>query len=294
MKIFNYGSINIDHIYQVPHLVQPGETLSSTHYKQVLGGKGANQSIALARAGASVMHIGRCNKADSWAVRLLEDAGVNCQLVELVEQPSGHAIIQVDQQAENSIVLFGGANQSFTEADIAQSLAAAVKGDWLLLQNECSHIDRAIEYAQHKQLKIVLNPSPMLADLASFPLDKVSLLVVNEVELSQILNTVDLSCAQMVVQVRERFPKMDVVITLGAKGAMWVNSQEHIQVDAYKVEVVDTTAAGDTFLGFLMAAISRKESKQAALIAGCKASSLAVQTLGASSSIPTAEQVAAL
>ena len=294
MKIYNYGAINIDHIYQVPHLVKPGETLSSSSYQQVLGGKGANQSIALAKAGAQVLHIGRCNKSDQWAIEQLSQAGVNCDLVEGVDQPSGHAIIQVDQQAENCIVLFGGANQSFSPQDIKSALQGAVAGDWLLLQNECSNVADAVNYAAEAQLQVVLNPSPMLDNIKEFPLHKVSLLVVNELELQQLLQRECESKEQMIEQVRKAFPDTDVVVTLGAQGAMWINAKEQIQVDAYVVEVVDTTAAGDTFLGFLLAAIGRGESKKAALIAGCKASSLAVQRLGASSSIPTAEQVAAV
>jgi ribokinase len=294
LKIFNYGSINIDHIYTVDHLVKPGETISSSDYQQVLGGKGANQSIALAKAGANVAHIGRCSQADAWAKKSLETAGVNCALTQLVEQPSGHAIIQVDQQAENSIVLFGGANQSFSKQDIEDALASAQPSDWLLVQNECSHVDEAISIAAQKQLKIVLNPSPMFSEIAAFPLQKVSMLIVNEVEISQLLNAQISDKSTMLSLVRQQLPGMDVVITLGAKGAMWVNADECIEVAAFKVDVVDTTAAGDTFLGFLLAAINNGATKKEALIAGCKASSLAVQSLGASSSIPTAAQVASV
>ncbi|MEH6443222.1 MAG: ribokinase [Oceanospirillaceae bacterium] len=294
MKIFNYGSINIDHIYQVPHLVAPGETISSTQYKQILGGKGANQSIALAKAGANVWHIGRCSQLDKWAVEQLERAGVNCQLVELVAQPSGHAIIQVDAQAENAIVLFGGANQSFVKEDIDLALAKASDQDWLLIQNECSCVDSAVEFAAQRQLKIILNPSPMLEKIAEFPLHKIAMLVVNEVEIAQLLNQQGLTKELMISKVRERFKDADVIITLGAKGAIWVSADELVEVAAYPVKVVDTTAAGDTFLGFLLAAISEGKSKKDALTNACKASSLAVQTLGASSSIPTAAQVACL
>ncbi len=296
MKIYNYGSINIDHIYQVPHLVAPGETLSSTAYQQVLGGKGANQSIALARAGADVSHIGRANVNDTWAVEQMVSSGVNCELVSLVEQPSGHAIIQVDAQAENSIVLFGGANQSFTKTDIEESLSKAAQDDWLLLQNECSNTAVAVKVAAEKGMKIAFNPSPMLADIESFPLDKIDLLIVNEIELSQLLTTssaVDSENTQtdLIELIQKRYPNMQVVITLGDKGAIWVSDNDQIKADALKVAVVDTTAAGDTFLGYLMAAIGRKDSKQAALKIACKASSIAVQSLGASSSIPSAAQV---
>jgi len=111
--IYSYGSINVDHIYQVPHLVAPGETLASTAYTRVLGGKGANQSIALARAGASVRHIGRFGTGDEWVLEPLQQAGVDCSSVSAIDGPSGHALIQVDSQAENTIILFAAATPSF-------------------------------------------------------------------------------------------------------------------------------------------------------------------------------------
>ena len=293
MKIFNYGSINIDHIYQVPHLVTPGETISSTAYQQVLGGKGANQSIALAKAGAVVKHIGRCHKADQWALEQMQQAGVDCELAQLVDQPSGHAIIQVDAQAENSIVLFGGANQSFSIEDFEQALSSAQAGDYLLLQNECNNIETMINMAVERQLKVVLNPSPMITNIATFPLDKVAMLVVNEIEISQLIGQSFHSAQEIVTAVRKHYRNIDVVVTLGAKGAMWINNEECIEVNALKVEVVDTTAAGDTFLGFLLAAISEGRTYKEALTIGCKASALAVQSMGASSSIPSMAQVSA-
>jgi len=293
VKIFNYGSINIDHIYQVPHLVTPGETISSTAYQQVLGGKGANQSIALAKAGAVVKHIGRCHKADQWALEQMQQAGVDCELAQLVDQPSGHAIIQVDAQAENSIVLFGGANQSFSIEDFENALSSAQAGDYLLLQNECNNIETMINMAVERQLKVVLNPSPMITNIATFPLDKVAMLVVNEIEISQLLGQSFHSAQEIVTAVRKHYRNIDVVVTLGAKGAMWINNEECIEVNALKVEVVDTTAAGDTFLGFLLAAISEGRTYKEALTIGCKASALAVQSMGASSSIPSMAQVSA-
>jgi len=293
VKIFNYGSINIDHIYQVPHLVTPGETISSTAYQQVLGGKGANQSIALAKAGAVVKHIGRCHKADQWALEQMQQAGVDCKLAQLVDQPSGHAIIQVDAQAENSIVLFGGANQSFSIEDFENALSSAQAGDYLLLQNECNNIETMINMAVERQLKVVLNPSPMITNIATFPLDKVAMLVVNEIEISQLIGQSFHSAQEIVTAVRKHYRNIDVVVTLGAKGAMWINNEECIEVNALKVEVVDTTAAGDTFLGFLLAAISEGRTYKEALTVGCKASALAVQSMGASSSIPSMAQVSA-
>lgn len=294
MKVFNYGSINIDHVYKVPHLVQPGETLSSSDYQQVLGGKGANQSIALAQAGVNVAHIGFCNESDTWVIDQLQQFGVDCSLVAKVAEPTGHAIIQVDNDAENSIILFAGANHYATVDHLDKILSEAAQDDWLLLQNECSFTREIIVKAEARGLKVIFNPSPMIRDIANFPLDKVSLLVVNEVELRQLLNSGRVLEQDIAVAVAESFPGQNVVVTLGAKGALWIGEGGVVKVPALTVPVVDTTAAGDTFLGFLLGALANGQSPEQALKAGCAASSIAVQRFGASSSIPPAVEVKTL
>jgi ribokinase len=161
MTVYNYGSINIDLIYRVPHLVMPGETLSSQSMDTLLGGKGANQSVAVARAGTSVCHVGRVGRADQWAVEQMLAAGVDVTHVEQIDGASGHAIIQVDDQGENSIILHGGANQSFTRSILENCLSEASADDWLLLQNECNDISVAFDIAVSKGMKIMFNPAPM-------------------------------------------------------------------------------------------------------------------------------------
>lgn len=294
MPIYNYGSINIDHVYRVPHLVQPGETLSSHHYQQVLGGKGANQSIALARAGGEVLHIGRYNAVDQALVKTLIEAGVSTPYLEAVNEPSGHAIIQVDDQGENSIILYAGANHSFTVVDLANSLQAAQAGDWLLLQNECSCTQAMIELAAAQGLKIAFNPAPMNAAVKSLPLDKLSLLFVNQVEVCQLL---DLSVESLpaledlVALLQTAWPNTLVVITLGARGAASVYQGQLEFVPAVPVQAVDTTGAGDTFIGYFLHAWMQGQSLRAALERAVKASALCVQREGASSSIPMAAEV---
>lgn len=290
-KVFSYGSINVDHIYQMPHLVAPGETLASTEYQQVLGGKGANQSIALAHAGVEVRHIGRYGQADSWVVTELEKAGVDCRHVEAVSTPSGHAIIQVDAQAENSIILYAGANHSFKADELDGLLGDASAGDWLLLQNECSCTAEIISKAAAKGMKVAFNPSPMDDATRSLPLNDLSLLVVNEIEVRQLLDFGWQDQAELIGALRERLPSTQVVVTFGAKGALWIDADSATEVPALKVEAVDTTAAGDTFLGYLLAALCQQQSPQYALELGCKASALAVQRIGASVSIPTRDEV---
>ena len=297
MQIFNYGSINIDHIYRVPHLVQPGETLASHDYQQVLGGKGANQSIALAKAGANICHIGRYHSADEVLVQSMTDAGVNTSLLETVSTPSGHAIIQVDDQAENSIILFAGANHSFQATELEGLLQTAQPGDWLLLQNECSCTAEMINAAVEKDLKVAFNPAPMDADIRQLPLDKLSVLFVNQVETLQLLETditESLDTQQLAEQLQEYLPETEVVITLGAKGACHAYQGQTQFAAAWPVDAIDTTGAGDTFIGYYLQAVSQGETVAQALQCGCAASALCVQKAGASSSIPTAEEVKAL
>lgn len=294
MQIFNYGSINIDHIYRVPHLVQPGETLASHSYQQVLGGKGANQSIALARAGVPVRHIGRYHAADDGLLATMRDAGVDTRSLQTTTLPSGHAIIQVDDAAENAIVLYAGANHSFQPEELATLLEDAESGDWLVLQNECSCTAEMIETAANKGLKVAFNPAPMNAAVKQLPLDKLAVLFVNQVELQQLLDvdsteTVDIN--QLAEQLQQRLPETEVVITLGSQGACHAHRGRTQFVAARRVDAVDTTGAGDTFIGFYIQAISSGQSITDALQFACAAAALCVQQLGASASIPTADAV---
>ena len=147
MKIINFGSINIDHVYGVEHFVRPGETLESESYSVFSGGKGANQSIALARAGAEVLHAGKVGADGGWLKTKLRDNGVDVSLVETVDLPTGHAVIQVNSEGENAIIIHGGANRTFSSADIDKVLESAEAGDYLLLQNEINAVEKVLEKA---------------------------------------------------------------------------------------------------------------------------------------------------
>ncbi|MGB1255627.1 MAG: ribokinase, partial [Thiolinea sp.] len=293
-QIYNYGSINIDHIYRVPHLVQPGETLASHDYQQVLGGKGANQSIALAKAGASVRHIGRYHANDDALLENMRSAGVDTGLLQTTDTPSGHAIIQVDDNAENSIVLYAGANHSFKANELAGLLESAQPGDWLLLQNECSCTAEMIDAAVAAGLKVAFNPAPMTEAITQLPLEKLSVLFINQIEALQLLQADIInppSAEEMATQLQQMLPNTEVVITLGAKGACHVYQGKTQYAKAWKVEAVDTTGAGDTFIGYYLQAITEGKAVDVALKQGCAASALCVQQMGASSSIPTASAV---
>ena len=289
MAIINFGSINIDHVYQVDHFVQPGETLASTHYQQLLGGKGANQSIALAQAGADVCHVGSIHENDAAFKQALIKKGVDCRGVKCSETPSGHAIIQVTPSGENAIVLFGGANQTITAKTVMQALDGTKPSDWVLTQNETSSIDQVLRQAKEKQLKVAFNPAPMSESVKSLPLECIDLLIVNETEAAALTEKDSLD--DIVAVFKEKWSECEVIITLGKAGVMMLKNNDCIKVDAFLVDAVDTTAAGDTFIGYFLSAYSNHTDAKRALIRGCAASAIAVTREGAAQSIPTQKEV---
>lgn len=174
MRLYNIGSLNIDYVYSVPHFVRPGETLSSTNMQVFPGGKGLNQSVALARAGAQVIHCGRIGENGIFLKEILRDAGTDVRYVETDFESTGHTIIQVDESGQNCILLFPGANHSFTESFIRKVLATAQQEDILLLQNEINHLDTIFAVAAEKKLQIAFNPSPFHDTLLRLPLQQVT------------------------------------------------------------------------------------------------------------------------
>jgi len=181
-RVLNFGSINVDHVYSVKHFVRPGETLSCDEYRRFAGGKGLNQSIALAQAGACVYHAGKVGAEDAWLKTLMEDKGVDTRFVEAINGPSGHAIIQVNSAGENSIMIVGGANQLMNKSDVQRILADFGPNDYLLVQNEVNAVSQIIRYAKIKGLMIVFNPAPMAPQVLNYPLELVDILIVNEIE----------------------------------------------------------------------------------------------------------------
>ena len=289
MTVYNFGSINIDLVYRVPHLVQAGETLSSLSMQTLLGGKGANQSVAVARAGASVCHVGRVGLADQWAAEQMQAMGVDISHIELIDGASGHAIIQVDDNGENSIILHGGANQSFTRELLEHHLKDAGADDWLLVQNECNEMSSVFDIAIQKSMKIMFNPAPMTAACAELPLEHCSVLIVNETEAIALAGTTDTD--EILARLASRYPNTRLVMTLGSKGALLQHSDQLIRHDALDVNVVDTTGAGDTFVGYLLASMMSGEDDAICLRRACKAAALSVTQPGAAPSIPDAKTV---
>ncbi len=290
--IYNIGSINIDYVYRVPHLVTPGETLASHSLLQVLGGKGANQSVAAVKAGAVVSHVGRVNNNDVWALEQLANLGVNIDLVEASDGPSGHAIIQVDDSGENSIVLFGGANQQLTQPQLQKALSSATTNDWVLVQNECNGLPDVFELAAAKNLSVAFNPAPMSKEVLSLPLNRTHCLIMNEVEAADIVGVGSDSIDDKVSALIQRFPDSIIALTLGAAGVKLIQDSNVVSISSPKVKAVDTTGAGDTFVGYFVAGLVEGQDPQTAAIMACHAAALSVTIEGATPSIPSRVDVA--
>ena len=291
MKILNMGSLNLDIVYHVDHVVMPGETLSSSSVEEHLGGKGLNQSIACAKAGACVYHAGKIGVDGLVLKEELEKNGINTKFLDQVtDTKNGHAIIQVDKNGQNSIILFAGSNHKITEADVDRTLEDFEAGDILLLQNETTCVQYAIKAAHEKGMQVVLNPSPMSPELASMDeLKYVDWFVLNEVEGNQISGETEPE--KICDSILARYPDAHVMLTLGGNGCMFKDKNTVARHPIFKVKVVDTTAAGDTFTGYFLAGVVKGMPMEKILEMASKASAIAVGRPGASPSIPTLEEV---
>lgn len=289
MKVLNFGSLNLDLVYQMEHIVQKEETYGAGRLEKFPGGKGLNQSVALANAGAAVYHAGNVGADGEILVHTLKSAGVDVENIRFVESPSGHAVIQVDRDGDNAIILMGGANQAIDEAQIDQVLSNFGTGDYLVLQNEVNMLDRIIEKAFERGMCIVLNPSPIDEKIATLPLHKVSIFMLNEIEGRAITGRTETD--EILDVLSARFPNARVVLTLGGRGSVFMDKSKRIKQKAYRVPVVDTTAAGDTFTGFFVSGLLRGESPEEALDIAARASAIAVSREGAAPSIPSIEEV---
>jgi len=255
MKVVNVGSLNIDHVYRVSHIAAPGETLASSSYARFAGGKGANQSVALARAGATVLHVGAVGLEGAWLRQGLADDGVDVRHVHTLKSPGGHAVIQVDDGGQNSIVIFGGANLMLTRGLIDAALQDAEPGDMLLLQNETNALGDLIAAGRHAGLRVVLNPAPMTPGIALLPLHDVDLLIVNEHEGAALAGSPPDADA-ILAGLDAKLPGTDVCLTLGAEGAILRRTgKPPCRCPSPDVQAVDTTAAGDTFIGYFLTGV---------------------------------------
>jgi len=291
MKVLNIGSMNLDLVYSVDHIVQPGETEASFALDTFLGGKGLNQSMALAKAGVEVYQGGMIGEDGQPFLDACAEYGVKADYIRTVPGKSGHAVIQRDKNAQNCILLYGGANQLLTEEYVDSVLADFGAGDILLLQNEVNQMPYIVERAYEKGMQIALNPSPFNEKLSAVDMAKISFFLMNEVEGNQITGLTDPD--EIIAEMLKRFPKARIVLTLGKDGAVYADAdQKHFQ-PIFKVQAVDTTAAGDTFTGYFLAGLLDGMPVPEILKMSAKASSIAVTREGAVPSIPYRDEVMA-
>lgn len=290
MNYLVFGSLNIDRTYSVEHFVTEGETLSATKMELFCGGKGFNQAVALARAGQQVSFAGAVGTDGQMLLDALRADGIDCRFVKKTDGPSGHAVIQLDTHGQNCILILAGANGEITCGDVDRVLAEFEKGDMLILQNEVSNLDYLLFAAKKKGMIVALNPSPFHEKIKSCDLSAVTYLLINETEGTQISGCQE---PEQILDVLHRaYPHMNVVLTLGARGAIYcTDGNERFRCGIYPANTVDSTAAGDTFTGYFLSEITETGDAMAALRKASLASGLSVSRKGASPSIPYASDV---
>ena len=290
MRILDFGSVNRDYVYSVKNIVTPGQTISSSDLLINWGGKGFNQCIAAARGGGDVTLACHINPSDLDALlATLAECGAKADFVETCDLPTGHAIIQVDQNGQNSIIVYAGANHMNTTAFIDRALDSLSPGDIVLLTNEVNELPYIIDSAYSRGLTVALNPSPFTDILRTIDPKKIGIYILNEEECRQFTGISD--PYEAASELCERSEGSTIVETLGSKGCVCIHKGKTYRKGIYEVDVVDTTAAGDTFTGFFLAAYTRNEGIDKSLMLASRAASITVSRKGAVSSIPTLSEV---
>lgn len=290
MKFLNFGSINIDHTYSLPHFVQAGETISSTNFKKNIGGKGLNQSVAMAKAGLEIYHAGVIsNQEKEFIFNEINKFNIKTDYIKFSDNPNGHAIIQVEESGQNCIILYSGTNSEITKDYIDDVFENFEKDDFCILQNEISNLEYIFKKCSEKEIKIIFNPSPWtdnLKELFNFPIEYI---LVNEVEASQISGFKNVE--KSLDYFKNNYPNMKVVLTLGKDGVIYQDNKQKISHPIFDIDVVDTTAAGDTFTGYFIYGIYNNMPIKEILKLCSAASAIAVSRKGATCSIPLKYEV---
>ena len=292
-RALNFGSLNLDYTYYVEHFVRPGETLDAESQLVSPGGKGLNQSIALARAGAEVYHAGCVGVGGQDLRELLQSNGVDTAHLTPVKELQGNAVIQVVPSGQNCIILFGGSNRCVTRPQVDRTLAAFGEGDWLVLQNEINELDYMVEQAYARRMNVALNPSPYNANLSDVDFAKLSWLFVNEVEAEQISGSGDPDASWEYLHTR--YPQLAVLVTLGGEGSIAYQMHEgqlqRIRQSSFVVDAVNTTGAGDTFTGYFVAGLMEGLPLSSCMRRASMAAAISVTRDGAAASIPMLQEV---
>ena len=284
MKVLNFGSINKDFIYSVNDFVNPGETISSIKYNIKIGGKGLNQSVAISKAGQKIYHAGIINIDDTFILDKLKKWNVNCENILIGDNPTGHAIIQVDKKGENSIIIHGGANDDVDIKFIESVLSKFNSGDILVLQNEINNIKEIIKRAHHKKMKIVFNPAPFNKKILSYDLNKISTLILNQTE-GEALSK-EKKPDNILKVLNSKFKNTEIILTLGEKGSIYSFKDQLFKIEAHRADTVDTTGAGDTFIGYYVAGLISGMNKKENLNRASEAAAIATAKIGGAESIP--------
>lgn len=291
MKVLNIGSLNIDKTYIVEKFVRPKETIRAIKYEEFCGGKGLNQSVALARAGAEVYHAGAVGKDGDLLLEMLQKSNVHTEYVKKVKNASGHAIIQIDANGQNSIIVTGGANDDVDLKYIIDVLDDFGTNDILLLQNEIPNICFAIKEAKARGMQVAFNPSPINESVWKCDLEKVDYFLLNEIEGKAIAGIESEEPKDILEELKKKYPSASIVLTVGEKGAYFSGKGELIYQKAFPVKAIDTTGAGDTFCGYFLAGITKGLSNAEILREASAASAMVVQCKGATTGIPTESEV---
>jgi len=284
MRILNIGSMNIDYVYKVEHIVSEGETQNVLLVETNVGGKGLNQSVAAARAGGTVFHAGMIGKEGKILIDFLKKSEVDISLVSLCEKDQGHAVIQVDKQGRNSILVYGGSNKMITKEYIDKVLEEFSSEDILMVNNEVSEAEYMLKKAHEKKMKTVFNASPIDNILFNMDLNNVTYLVVNESEGEALSG--EKEPKMMLESILHKYHDIRIILTLGPDGSMYRDKEKTIYQESYKVEVKDTTAAGDTFMGYFTAGIAKGLKAEDCMKMASMAAAIAVTKHGAAETIP--------
>ncbi len=285
MTLWCLGSINLDRFYRVPHIPAPGETLAAQGLATGIGGKGANMAVAAVRAGARVVLIGAVGEDGVWARERLGGWGVDTRFVAAVEGPTGHAIIAVAEDGENTIVLHPGANHRLSLGAVEAALSEARAGEWCLIQNETVLQAETAERARAAGLRVAYAAAPFTAEAAARMAPLADLMILNRGEMAQLAAATGQGPAAQGVPA--------VVVTAGAAGAVLYGdgAPEGVRIAAPAVTAVDTTGAGDTFAGYLLAGLDRGEAMDVALRVAARAGAVMVTRHGTAEAIPTAHEI---
>ncbi len=289
MNVVNFGSLNIDHVYAVDHFCRAGETIHTKSYTQNAGGKGLNQSIAVSRSGQKVHHAGLLGPEGTRLAELLSGSGVDLRYLKHTDVPQGHAVIQVQPDGQNCIFLYGGSNQAVTPQEIDEVLMQLNAGDYLLLQNEIANLTYLLRAAARRGLRVVLNASPISDELLNADLSGVDWLVVNEIECAAMAGCGDAQAGYETL--KQRYPSLGILLTLGSEGSVSWKDGTEVRQCAYPVKAVDTTGAGDTFMGYFVGCLAQGMERQTAMQYASMASAISVTRPGAAASIPLMDEV---